>query len=198
MKTKNTYLKKVVIALAISGLVLGAQAIPTPIEGTISFAGSSTIDGNSFITATQFLDFEQVTVGSPATLTGDYIGTSGASVDMTPFTWVPTTASTPINPLWSFTALGVTYSFTLNDLDQDFVAARSLLLSGYGTAYITGPGIDKLPTSGIWNFSAQTMGRATFTFSSTTQAPVNVPDGGTTLAMLGSALFGFGVLKRNK
>lgn len=196
MKTKHSYLKKVAIALAISGLVLGAQAIPTPIDGTISFSGSSTIDGNSFITATEFLSFNEVTVGSSATLNGDYVGTSGAAVTMTPFTWAPTTASTPINPLWSFTMAGITYSFTLDDLDQDFVAARSLLLSGFGTAYITGPGVDKLATSGIWNFSAQTMGLATFTFSSTTQAPLSVPDGGTTLAMLGSALFGFGVLKR--
>jgi hypothetical protein len=178
MKRKLTYIKAAGMILAIWGLASGAQAIPTPISGAISFSGSSTIDGDNFVTATTFLDFAEVTVGSSLTLSGDYVGTSGATVDLTPFTWSPSTASTPIDPLWSFTYGDNTYSFSLSVLHSDYVSPTSLLLSGEGTAHIVGPGVEKLDTSGIWNFSAQTLGESTFTFSSTTTVPVSVADGG--------------------
>jgi hypothetical protein len=184
------------MVLAIWGLTSGTQAIPTPINGAISFSGSAIIDGDNFVTATEFLDFLEVTVGSPLSVNGDYVGTSGATVDVTPFTWSPTTASTPIDPLWVFTHGANTYSFTLSVLHSDYVSPTSILLSGVGTAHIAGPGVEKLDTSGIWNFSAQTLGESTFTFSSTTTVPVSVPDGGATVALLGAAIFLLGLRKR--
>lgn len=182
--------------LATSGLALSLHAAHTPINGTISFAGSSTIDGTAFDTATQFLSFDTVTVGTGPSVTGDYVGTDGAAVTMTPFVYAPPTTSTPVIPLWTFMSGGNTYSFDMNLLVVDDLMPDSILLSGFGTAYITGPGVEKLPTDGLWNFSAQTQGQATFTFSSTTSVPTPVPDGGATWAMLSSILFGFGVLKR--
>lgn len=78
-------------------------------------------------------------------------------------------------------------------LHSDYVSPTSLLLSGEGTAHIVGPGVEKLDTSGIWNFSAQTLGESTFTFSSTTTVPV--ADGGATVALLGMALVALGLRK---
>lgn len=182
--------------LATSGLALSLHAVPTPIDGTISFAGSATIDATDFVTATQFTAFNAVTVGDPSGQTGDYIGTSGAPVTMSTFVWDPPTTSTPVLPLWTFMSGGNTYTFDMHILDVDAEAPDSILLSGFGTAFITGPGFDKLPTQGVWNFSAQTQGQATFTFSSTTSVPHSVPDGGATWAMLSSVLFGFGLLRR--
>jgi hypothetical protein len=97
-------------------LPLILQAVPIPISGAISFSGSSTIDGTSFVTATRFTAFEDVFVGSPLALSGDYIGTSGAAVTIMPFIWAPPTASTPLDPLWTFTSGGMTYSFDLDVL----------------------------------------------------------------------------------
>ena len=68
---------------------------------------------------------------------------------------------------------------------------------GSGTALITGPGTDKLPTTGqSRKLTAQTFGVSTFTFSSTTTAAVPVHDGGTTAVLLGAGCLGFGLFRR--
>lgn len=172
-----------------------AKAIPTSIAGIISFSGTATTDTSNFLTATRFSNFEEVFVGSPLAVSGDYSGTSGAAVTMTPFIWNPPNASTPITPLWSFMFDGKTYSFDLSILHVDFASPTGLFLSGMGTAHLTGAGIEKLDTLGNWNFSAQSMGSSTFTFSSTTEVPINVPDGGSTVLLLGSGLCAFAFLR---
>jgi hypothetical protein len=199
MKTTGISLNIVCMILGIMGFALSGQAALTPIDGVISFSGSTTMDGTGFDEATQFLSFQDVFVGTPQVLTGDYLGTSGADVTVTPFVWAPTTASTPIIPLWSFVSGGNTYSFDLNVLHQDYASPGGLFLSGLGTAHITGPGSEKKATSGQWGFSAQTHGLSTFTFSSTTRVPVpQVPDGGATLSMLGGVLVGLGLMARKQ
>jgi hypothetical protein len=199
MKTNITSPKITSIILAISGLALSAQAISTPISGNISFSGTTTIDSTSFVTATRFLSFQNVVVGAPSALSGDYVGTSGAAVTVTPFIWSPPTASTPLNPLWTFISGGDTYSFDLSILHVDYASPTGLLLSGLGTALITGPGMEKLNTTGTWNFSSQTLGQTSFTFSSTTTVPAAaVPDGGSTVAMMGASLLGLSIMKRKQ
>lgn len=150
------------------------------------------------MTATRFLLFQDVFVGAESALSGDYVGTSGATVTMMPFIWDPPTASTPLNPLWTFVSGGNTYSFDLSVLHKDFASPTGLLLSGLGTAHITGPGLEKLDTTGHWDFSAQTLGRATFTFSATITGPTHVPDGGTTVAILGWVVLGLGWMSRKQ
>ena len=186
------------LILAITGFAWNLQAIPTPISGSISFSGTTMIDSTSFVSATRFVSFQNVTVGAPSALSGDYTGTSGAAVTMTPFIWVPPTASTPLNPLWTFVSGGNTYSFDLSVLHQDYASPTGLLLSGIGTAHITGPGLSKLDTTGSWDLSAQTLNLATFTFSSTTTIPSSVPDGGSTVVLLGGSLIGLGLIGRKQ
>jgi hypothetical protein len=199
MKPPLSSPKTLAVFLAVTGLALSVQAIPTPISGSISFSGTSTIDGTSFVSATRFSLFENVFVGAPSALSGDYVGTSGVPVTMTPFIWDPPTASTPINPLWMFVSGGNTYSFDLSALHKDFASPNSLLLSGNGTAYITAVGLEKLATTGLWNFSAQTLGLSTFTFSSTTTIPAqSVPEGGSTVALLGISLLGLAWMGRRQ
>lgn len=157
------------------------------------------MNGSSFVTATAFTGFEDVTVGGPSSLSGAYAGTSGSVVTVTPFTWSPPTASTPINPLWTFAYDGDTYSFDLTVLHVDYTSPTDLLLSGLGTAIITGPGTAYLPTTGSWNFSSQSQGQTSFTYSSTTTVPgSSVPDGGSTVAMLGTAMIGLVILRRRQ
>ena len=184
--------------LVIAGIALSMQAVPIPVTGSISFAGTTTMDGTSFVSATRFTSFQNVTVGAPSALSGNYVGTSGAAVTMTPFIWSPPTASTPVNPLWTFVSGGNTYSFDLSVLHVDYASANGLLLSGLGTAIITGPGLDFLATTGTWNLSAQTLDLATFTFSSTTTVPHSVPDGGTTVTLLGGSLLGLAFVGRKQ
>lgn len=199
MKKSLTSLKTTGLVLAVAGFALGLQAVPTTISGSISFSGTSTIDGTSFVTATRFTLFQDVTVGAPSSLSGDYVGTSGATVTLSPFIWDPPTASTPLDPLWTFVSGGNTYWFDLSVLHKDIASPTGLLLSGLGTAYISGPGLEKLATPGLWNFSAQTQGLSTFTFSSTTTVPPpGVPDGGTSVMLLGASLLGLGLIRRKQ
>ena len=199
MKINLISIKTASILLAVTGFALHLQAVPSPISGDISFSGTATIDSTSFVTATRFTAFQDIFVGAPSALSGDYTGTSGAAVTVTPFIWAPSTASTPINPLWTFVSGGNTYSFDLSVLHVDYASPTGLLLSGLGTAHITGPGVDALDTTGSWNFSAQTLGTASFTFSSSTTAAAQaVPDGGSSVAMLGGAFLGLGWLKRKQ
>ncbi len=202
MRTSLKHMKVPFMIAAIAGSALIAQAVPTPIDGTISFSGSAETDGSSFLTATQFLSFQEVSVGSSLSVSGDYLGTSGADVTVQPFIWDPTTASTPVLDLWWFQYAGNTYSYDLIELQVDYVATDGMVLSGLGVAHITGPNIEKQTTPGIWNFSAQKQGLSTFTFSSSTTVtapPVGVPDGGSTAAMLGAVLLGLSTItRRNK
>ena len=197
MKT-NPYLPIAVHGLLFTALTGSLYAIPTSINGNMSFSGSATTDSSSLLSATKFLSFQELSVGSPSTVSGDYALTSGAAVTMTPFTWNSAGASTPINPLWSFISSGITYSFNLTSLHMDFVSSTALVLSGIGTAFITGPGTDKLPTTGLWNFTGQTLGVSSFTFSSSADvaAKQNLPDGGTTVALLGCGMLGLSLLRR--
>jgi VPDSG-CTERM motif len=60
-------------------------------------------------------------------------------------------------------------------------------------------GLEKLATTGLWNFSAQTLGLSTFTFSSTTTIPAqSVPEGGSTVALLGISLLGLAWMGRRQ
>jgi hypothetical protein len=59
--------------------------------------------------------------------------------------------------------------------------------------------MEKLNTTGTWNFSSQTLGQTSFTFSSTTTVPAAaVPDGGSTVAMMGASLLGLSIMKRKQ
>lgn len=198
MKTLLTHSKTACVILAITGFTLSLQAVPIPITGSLSFSGTTTINGTSFVTATEFTSFQNVTVGAPSALSGNYVGTSGATVTMTPFIWSPPTASTPVNPLWTFVSGGNTYAFDLSVLHVDYASTSGLLLSGLGTATITGPGLDFQNTSGTWNLSSQSLGQSSFTFSSTTTVPNSVPDGGTTATLLGGSLFGLAMIGRKQ
>lgn len=199
MKTRVLSPSLALALMAIGAFTLSVQAVPTSIVGDISFHGSAVMNGTSFTTATAFTSFTEVTVGSAATATGDYAGTQDANVTMTAFSWAP--ASTPLLPLWTFTSLGKTYSFDLTSMHLDFASSTGLLLSGLGVAHITGANSEKIDTEGYWDFSAQTLNSATFTFSASNKVPVprtSVPDGGTTVALLGGSVFGLAFLRRKQ
>jgi hypothetical protein len=200
MKRNQTSPRIPGLILVIASLSLSLSVRAGPIGGgAISFSGTSTINGTSFVTATEFTSFENVVVGAPSALSGAYTGTSGAAVTMSPFIWAPPTASTPVSPLWTFVSGGDTYSFDLGVLHEDYASPTGLLLSGLGTAHITGPGGLLETATGNWDFSAQTLGLATFTFSSTTSIPTqSVPDGGTTVVLLGASLLGLGLVGRKQ
>jgi len=133
-------------------------------------------------------------LGSNATLDFFTLGLNGATGTMADFSFAGTGGlGFPVAPIASFEIFPGILTFNLTSVSVSFQSASQLGLLGIGT--FTGmAGFD--PTPGTFNFTGQ--GSAgSFTFSATqTATPATVPDGGSTAALLGSALVAFGMLRR--
>lgn len=181
---------KLILAILAAGCVASTftcqQAQAAMINGAVTFAGGAVFDTTSLATATRVNTFSDVAVTSRD---GDFTSTVnvGDTVTMaTPYIFMPSTA-TP--SLWSVG--GFTY-----DLDSSTVVLQDadfLIISGTGT--ISGNGFD--PTTGTWSFTAQSPdANGVFSFSAATGGQGGVPDGGTTVALLGIALAGVELVRR--
>lgn len=182
---KSKLIKFLIAAAVMASLSMTAQAIP--ITGQISLSGSASSDNSDLTVATTLSNFTGVVVGGVPS--GTYAGLAGTAVSMpNPVIFRPITV--PINKLWTFTVGATTYDFILNTMSigagND---ANDLTLKGTGTLEVTG--FDS--TAGNWTLTAQTYGATAFTFSSSNVA---VPDGGTTVLLLGAALSALGLIKR--
>ena len=170
-------------AAAAAMLSLSASAVP--ITGGISETGNFVPNNANLLLATQ------ITLGAPAFVTavaGSYVGvvTPGAVVIWnTPLIISPIT---PLVPLWTVTGLA---SFDLTSFLIDPTSTSdALTLRGTGVLHLLG--FDN--TAGTWIATFNTAG-GTFSFSSSNGA---VPDGGTTIVLLGSALSGMAWLNMRR
>jgi len=178
MKSK---IKTVFTILAASGALLCQQAQAVPITGNITFKGGVILNG-TVATATQVSTWVDSTVESRD---GDFSSVAvGSAVAMaTPWVFA---AATPA--LWSVGG----FSFSFDAGSAVTRTASSLIVEG--TGIITGPGTFTA-TPGVWNFTTQSPSAGgTFSFSAASGA--EVPEGGLTVAMLGIALTGLGLLRR--
>lgn len=175
--------------VAASGLLLaGFNSQAVPIVGGISMAGGYVPTGA--------LDSGPISFAFP---TGAFVTSSSGSYAPVPggtpatyfgFSAVPSSAP---QALWTFMFAGLTYSFDLGTLS---VLSRGLdgngnpfiNLEGTGTLKITG----FTDTPGSWLFTANSAS-STFSFSSSNGA---IPDGGTTVMLLGAGLAALGMARR--
>ncbi len=187
---KNSLLKIASVATVAFALAQSLQA--NPITGTIGFTGRVVLDTDSAATATQVSSWVNPTVN----------GTSGS------FTSVANGTAATITQPWSFnTGLMTSFwsagGFTF-DLAGSSITSQGgnpgttayLNVSGYGL--VSGNGYEA--TTMIWNFSSQDPKIAgvndnadSFTFSASNIA---VPDGASTIALLGFALTGASMLRK--
>jgi hypothetical protein len=190
---KQKYMKiirnKLLIAAAVVCL-LSLKAGATSITGGVSLGGQVTSDTGNVNTGNTFT-FGGVNVASVA---GSYASVPTTGMVGTPaVTQNPLTLGTlPIMPLWTFSFGGKTYDFNLTSITEvDRHIASAITVTGFGTLQITG----FEDTFGSYTFTANNLG-GTFSFSSSNGA---VPDGGTTITLLGAALSGLacvGALKK--
>lgn len=174
MKLKNT----LAIALVV-GLGMSAQA--TPISGGISFAGNYTPNNPNLTLATS------IAFGATGVTSGNgsfAVFAPGSAVTMSsPLAINPT--SVPVLALWS---IGI-YSFDAYSLVQSAQTSSTLTLTGTGVIHNGTPAED---TAGQWIATFNTLS-GTFSWSASSGT---VPDGGTTMLLLGSALTGITLLRR--
>jgi hypothetical protein len=179
-KTVLSFLATALITFAFCGQ--GAQAVP--IGGTIEFVGfggSTTTNGNT--TTIDFSDAMWTASG-----TGDYSNTAGIQTTFKSINYTGTGANAllagPVSPLWTFKLGATTYSFELTGVSFAYNGSAISTLAGSGIASITGYD----PTPGSFVFGS--------VFQFVSGAATSVPDGGSTIALLGLALVGVEGLRR--
>jgi hypothetical protein len=179
---------KITLSLTVASMLFAGAVNAASISGTIkisAFLSSPSVDYSA----------NKVSFGgSPNAIVtgvdGSYSGVVAPAtfVQYSDFTYDP---FAPVNPLW-ITLAGPNASFSLTSItfiDED--PGNSLVLKGYGTASLAGFS----DTLGSWSFSADQQG-TDFNWSSMTKAPAEVPDGGSTLALLGLSVLGLGGARR--
>lgn len=179
-------MKKTLSAFAGASLlafVLVTHAIATPITGSISFNGTPNFNALPISAAASIISYDSgwVAVGQQ---TGIYTSVADLTpVVFSPFAFSPATQA--VNPLWSFSSLGLTYSFTTTSMIAMFNAPLNIWnLGGKGVLHATGYD----DTVADWNFSAGQIGQSFYFGSAAAAVPASVPDNGLTVLMLGLGL----------
>jgi hypothetical protein len=186
-------IRKALFAILLSGGLASVQA--TLITGSVEMNGYARLNNTTLGNATGVIGFTGVEVAE--TSTEAFEPAIGAAVDFSAFNWSPSSA--PLL-LWEFEHAGWTYSFSLDSLSVVSQSANFLDLSGQGRLNIVGLGSDYEETFGDWTFqitsSSGKSPTSRFMFQSSTSAASNVPDGGSTVAVLGLAMIGLAAFGR--
>lgn len=196
-------ISKAIVSVITTGLlscgVFSPYAQAVPINGTIAFQGAGTVTPNSPAAGQTTVAFSGPMIVTGGTV--DYAGNNGAAATFKNITFSGTGVTAalvggPIISLWTFTNMGITYSFDLNSLTSGTYTPgnpSSIAISGMGTAHKTGF------TDTVGTFALNGTGNGvTFTFiqSTTTASGIGVPEGGSTVALLGLALIGMVGVRR--
>ncbi len=186
---------KTLLAVAAATAFTMGSAFAAQITGDIDFAGQAFFDTNSLATATEVLHFRAADGTNGAAdvteTTGDFssvaLGTKASFPNV--YTFNP---SSPTSPLWTVGG----FTFNLTSSTVAFQSSQFLIIKG--TGFLTGNGFDETP--GVWAFTSQQSDgseRDSFSFSANTAGqPGQVPDGGSTVALLGAALVGVAAIRR--
>jgi hypothetical protein len=164
-----------------------AKANSVPITGSIGFgAAGITINSGDLATATSFT----VTGPDITTVSGTYmvVPLTTSPITFNGFVFSPAVAS--ITPLWTFDVGATVYSFdATSDSSMWNASLDSWEMGGAGIAMITG----YAPTYGTWNVNLSETGESfVFDASAGASGVASVPDGGSTMALLGCAFLGLG------
>jgi hypothetical protein len=184
---KNSLVKYLVAGAAVACLgTMTVQAIP--ITGNLGFTGSVQLDTPSAGTATQVTAWQGLAAGGlPAVqyATGSFAGLV-AALDPVTFVAPWSFVSGPVTGFWTVDG----FQFDLLSSYIDFQSGSAVSVKGTGT--VSGNGFDSTVLD--WSFTSQNPGSPVlFTFSASANS---VPDGGTTVLLLGLAMGGLGFAKR--
>ena len=203
-------LTKTLLAILAAGLVSSAlsphEAQAAKINGGIDFAGSVMFDASALQNVTQVVEWRDIFgnagLSNVAAFNGSFVGFVNLGDQTTmatdPWTFLPTPGGQPA--LWSVGG------FTFDLTSATVVTRNATFLDISGVGNVTGNGFED--TTATWTFRVANAGGGAsgqvldgtgdfFSFSGnvTTQGQ-GVPDGGSTLSLLGFASLGLVALRR--
>jgi hypothetical protein len=198
---KNT-IKKIPVSLcaaAVCAAVLAgtsALAIPvTEFSGSITFSATGVTTDNPILQDDTKFSLAGVTT---ATTTGTYstLGVNDEAVSFTGFTFTGPGAAATVIPLWTFDVGQTVFGFDATSVTAQWVntvgSSGEWIISGTGMASISG----YTDTPGTWTVNLSDSGNLAVAFDATADASPTVPDGGTTVTLLGGAFLGLGLFRR--
>ena len=191
-KTKNMKAMLKVVAAAAVAVALTQTVQATPITGVIGFSGTAELDSANANTSTEVLTWGANNIGLHSGTFASLGG--GASVILTS-PWLFN--SGVMNNFWIVTDGAAQYRFNLTSSSIFSTSASSITIYLAGTVVSTVAGLD--PTAFTGNMTIQDPGVSNPNggFSYTESLSFNsVPDGGTTVLLLGSALSGLAFIRR--
>ena len=157
LNARSLSLLKQFSAGTVGVLIFGLTAHAQLFTGTISFVGGAVID-NAIPNATSFVSFygpggpgsDPVIQGGQET--GVYAPLNGGNIPVafTPFSFSPSLTPSPV-PLWSFTYLGITYSFDITS-----VTTNSQVVFPGNVAFLNVGGEGEASVSGYTGYTPAT------------------------------------------
>jgi hypothetical protein len=186
---KNKWFKMAAVATVV--ISLGGIARAVPISGDITFVGGVQLNSSSAGTATEVLAWTgEGGVGSPTVLTDDGSFASILANTAVTFTAPWSFNSGPLASLW--TVGGFTFNLISSTIFSQGGNPAGVIVDGTGT--VSGNGFT--PTTLSWSFSASDPAAGTPPTFSFQAAAGSVPDGGTTVMLLGAGLVALGLCKK--
>jgi hypothetical protein len=197
---KNKLIRLAVVAAASATILQTVHA--TPISGNIGFNGNAVLDTSSANTATEVISWNTSTVGgdSGTFATMGVLANSTAMING-PFSFVSSFAA-PGMSFWTVTGSGgIVFTFNLLSSVIYSQGGGFLNVNISGTVSASGPGsagLDMTPFSGTFSVSNPSQnGTAQFSQNLQFFPPTSaVPDGGTTVLILGASLSGLALIRR--
>jgi len=174
---------------AILTLALAQTVQATPISGDIGFSGSYTQNGGTAGDLTTATSMTIGTVSISGTVDGSFVGATSPAF-ASPISVNGHLPSLVGNVLWTVDVGANMFTFTVNSEAQYITLANSIGLEGSGT--ITDSAADP-SVGGAYQLVFGNTGTS-FTFQATDTT--FVPDGASTLTLLGIALSGMALLKK--
>lgn len=185
----------VVSAMLLTALTGSGKAIPISIDSYIPSSKSSRKKDTNLEDTANFINSGTAKRQKAGTVSGNYKRTAGAAKHLD--------ASARTKPLKNSKSRGKKNAMQLGSPGVDPLSPSAWILSGFGTAAISGQDLGTQLTSGLDILTGQTPVEPSFTSSSPTIVPFPatqtvqyVPDGGATALLLGVSVCGLGWLKR--
>src|SRR5450756_744726 len=190
-----------VVAVAALALALTQSVQATPITGVIGFSGTATLDGSTAASSTEVMGWGNNSIGLTA---GTFASLSSAATVALAGNWFFDSGKK--NNFWVVTDGASTYTFNLTassifgtstttDIHGKTTTSISIFLAGTVVSSVLG--LNPTAWTGSMTVQDPNVVNQRGGYNYTESISFNsVPDGGTTVLLLGSALSGLALLRR--